>query len=48
MSAEQGCLVGIHWIGVFYMEGYGVNQNFDKAEESLLRAAKLGNAQSNY
>lgn len=30
------------------MEGYGVNQNFDKAEESLLRAAKLGNAQSNY
>ena len=47
-SAEQGCLVGTHWIGVFYMEGFGVAKNLDKAEEMLLRAAKMGNGQSNF
>ena len=25
LSAEQGCLVGLHWMGVFYMEGFGVS-----------------------
>ncbi len=24
MSAEQGCQVGIHWLGVFYRVGFGV------------------------
>jgi len=23
-SAEKGCLVGQHWMGVFHMEAYGV------------------------
>ena len=36
MSAEQGCLIGKHWMGVFYMEGFGVAQNLDKAEELLI------------
>ena len=48
MSAEQGCLVGQHWMGVFYMEGFGVARNLDKAEALLLRAAKTGNGQSNF
>ena len=43
MSAAQGCLVGTHWVGVFYMEGFGVSRNLDKAEESLLKAARMGN-----
>ena len=30
------------------MEGFGVARNVDKAEEMLLSAAKLGNAQSNF
>ena len=48
MSAEQGCLVGTHWMGVFYMEGFGVARNLDKAEQMLLKAAKAGNGQSNF
>lgn len=48
LSAEQGCLVGLHWMGVFYMEGFGVAANLDKAEAMLLRAAKMGNGQSNF
>lgn len=47
-SAEQGCLVGQHWMGVFYMEGFGVARNVEKAEANLLRAAKAGNGQSNF
>jgi len=43
MSAAQGCLVGTHWVGVFYMEGFGVSRNLDKAEENLLKAARMGN-----
>lgn len=27
MSAEQGDVIGMHWIGVFYHEGYGVTKN---------------------
>jgi TPR repeat protein len=30
------------------MEGFGVSQNLDKAEELLLQAAKAGNGQSAY
>ena len=42
-AAEQGCLIGTHWMGVFYMEGFGVSQNLDKAETMLIKAAKMGN-----
>lgn len=45
-SADQGCLIGMHWMGVFYMEGFGVTPNLDKAESLLKQAYKLGNAQS--
>ena len=48
ISAEQGDLVGMHWIGVFYHEGFGVAQNVDKAIDFLSRAADGGNAQSLY
>jgi TPR repeat protein len=47
-SAEMGCLIGTHWMGVFYQEGFGVSKNLDKAVEMLKRAAKLGNAQSDF
>jgi len=30
------------------MEGHGVSRNLDKAEELLLKAAKMGNGQSNF
>jgi len=46
MAAEQGCLIGLHWMGVYYMEGHGVAMNLDKSEEMLIKAHKLGNAQS--
>jgi len=45
-SAEKGCLIGMHWMGVFFMEGFGVPKDLDKAEEYLKRATKLGNGQS--
>ena len=48
ISAEQGDIVGMHWIGVFYHEGFGVAQNVDKALDFLGRAADGGNAQSLY
>ena len=35
-------------MGVFYMEGFGVAKNLNKAEEMLLKAAKSGNGQSNF
>ena len=31
MSAEQGDVVGMHWIGVFYHEGFGVSKDIEKA-----------------
>ena len=43
-SAELGCLIGTHWMGVFYQEGFGVSRNLDKAIELLGKAAKMGNA----
>jgi TPR repeat protein len=45
-SADLGCLIGTHWMGVYYMEGFGVDKNLNKAEEFLLKAQKMGNAQS--
>jgi TPR repeat protein len=48
VAAEQGCVVGMHWMGVYYAEGFGVTQNLDKAEAMLLKAQKEGNAQSAY
>lgn len=48
ISAEQGDVVGMHWIGVFYHEGFGVAKNVKKAIDFLTRAANLGNGQSLY
>lgn len=48
ISAEQGDVIGMHWIGVFYHEGFGVAKNIDKAIDFLTRAADQGNAQSLY
>lgn len=47
-SAESGDIIGIHWIGVFYHEGFGVNKNVNKAIEYLTKAADAGNGQSMY
>lgn len=30
-SQELGCLIGTHWMGVFYQEGFGVSKNLDKS-----------------
>lgn len=46
MSAEQDCLVAMHWMGVFYHEGFGVAKNMDKAMNYLKKAAEGGNGQS--
>lgn len=48
MAAEQGDIVGSHWLGVFYLEGFGVAQNLDKGEAALLKAAMAGNGQSHF
>jgi len=47
-SAEQNDIVGLHWIGVFFHEGFGVAKNIPKAIEFLERAAAKGNGQSIY
>jgi TPR repeat protein len=33
----------MHWIGVFYHEGFGVGKDLDKAIEYLTKAAEMGN-----
>lgn len=43
-SARLGCLIGMHWMGVFYQEGFGVTRNLEKAIDMLKKAAKSGNA----
>lgn len=43
MSAEQDDVIGIHWMGVFYHEGFGVGKNIEKAIEFLTRSANAGN-----
>ena len=48
LSEEQGCIIGAHWMGVFYMEGFGVARDVEKAEQMLLKGAKSGNGQSNF
>jgi hypothetical protein len=34
-SAEKGDIIGCHWMGVFYDEGFGVNKNLEKAVSFL-------------
>ena len=48
MSAEQGDVVGSHWIGVFYHDGFGVSKNVEKAMEYLKVGVDAGNGQSMY
>ena len=48
MSAEQGCFIGTHWMGVFYQEGFGVAKNITKSIELLKKSAKAGNGQSSF
>ena len=48
MSADQGCQIGTHWMGVFYHLAFGVPKNAAKAVEYLTKAAKKGNGQSCY
>ena len=43
ISAEQVCQVRLHWLGVFYIVGYGVTKNLEKAIEYLQQSAKQGN-----
>lgn len=40
ISAEKGDVVGTHWIGVFYHEGFGVTKNVEKAITFLEKAAE--------
>lgn len=46
MSAEQGDIIGLHWMGVFYHEGFGVAKNLEKAILFLTKASNAGNGQS--
>jgi TPR repeat protein len=48
ISAEQGCQVGTHWMGVFYHIAFGVGKNVEKAIEYLTKSARAGNGQSCY
>lgn len=47
-SSEQGDVIGTHWMGVFYHEGFGLSKNLEKAIEYLTKAAAAGNGQSMY
>lgn len=47
-SSEQDDVIGTHWMGVFYHEGFGVTKNVEKAVEYLAKAASAGNGQSMY
>jgi len=42
----EDCIVGTHWMGVYYSEGFGVSQDLKKSETLLLKTAKAGNGQS--
>ena len=48
ISAEQGDILGHHWLGVFYHEGFGVAVSLEKAIKNLKIAAEAGNGQSLY
>ena len=43
IAAEQECVVGMHWCGVYLMEGFGVEQDLQKSEQLLQKACKEGN-----
>jgi len=45
-SAEQGCQLGTHWMGVFYHLAFGVPKNIERAIELLTKSAIAGNGQS--
>jgi TPR repeat protein len=47
-AKDAGCLLGGHWMGVFYHKGFGVGKNVGKAIELLQKSAKAGNGQSLY
>ena len=34
-TADEGCLVGLHWLGVFYHQGKGVGKDVKKAIDLL-------------
>jgi TPR repeat protein len=46
ISAEQGCQLGTHWMGVFYHLAFGVPKNIERAIELLTKSAIAGNGQS--
>jgi TPR repeat protein len=46
LSAEQDDLVGLHWMGVFLYEGFGVSKDTERAIEFLTKAANSGNGRS--
>lgn len=45
-SAEKGDIIGCHWMGVFYDEGFGVNKNLEKSIDFLKTSAEAGNGHS--
>ena len=47
-SAEQGDVVALHFIGMFYHQGFGVYKNAEKAIEYLQKAANQGHAHAMY
>lgn len=46
LSAEQDDIVGLHWMGVFLYEGFGVSKDAPRAIEFLTKAANAGNGRS--
>ena len=48
ISSDQGDVIGTHWCGVFYHEGFGLEKDVPLAVEYLEEAAEEGNGQSMY
>ena len=40
IAREEGCLLGSHWMGVFYHKGFGVAKNVKKSIDCLIMSAK--------
>jgi TPR repeat protein len=47
-SAEQGDIIALHFIGMFYHQGFGVSKNPAKGLEYLQKAANQGHAHAMY
>jgi TPR repeat protein len=47
-SADQGDVIALHFIGMFYHQGFGVSKNPTKAVEYLSKAANEGHAHAMY